>query len=110
MSDPHDGCNNKEAKKKVSKLITPSSPYLCICKAGMCMGCIAAYVAHSVEAESACKMQRWTNYLSKDNQIIPSPLPCCIIAIQLKKKNIQADVHEEAEIWEMSLLLPLSSK
>lgn len=76
----------------------------------MYMGHIAVHVAHSVEAESACKMQHWTNYLSKDNQIIPSPLPCCIIAIQLKKKKTQADVHEEAEIREMSLLLPLSSK
>lgn len=81
----------------------------------MYMGCIAGHVAHSVEAELACKMQHWTNYLSKDNQMIPSTLPCCIITVQRKRekereKKTQADVHEEAEIWGLSLLLPLSSK
>lgn len=66
----------------------------------MYMGCIAGHVAHSVEAELACKMHHWTNYLSKDNQMIPSTLPCCIIAVQRerqRKKKTQADVHEEAE-------------
>lgn len=47
-------------------------------------------------------VQRQPNY-----PISPPMLHYCHT---VKKKKTQADVHEEAEIHEISLLLPLSSK